>query len=43
MDCNDCGHCIDLHRPSLDDPKEVTQTREKIMEIFTKWIKERPL
>ena len=30
INCTDCGHCIDLHTPSPNDPLELTQAVQTI-------------
>ncbi len=40
FDCNDCGHCVDLHTPNDDDPAVLKEGRAKIVEIIRKWLSE---
>ena len=39
VNCNDCGHCIELYTPTNSDQKEVNQTREIIKKRFKTWLK----
>ncbi|EAR93700.2 serine carboxypeptidase S28 family protein (macronuclear) [Tetrahymena thermophila SB210] len=40
IDCDDCAHCVDLYTPKETDALVLKQTREKIVEHFSQWIKE---
>ena len=40
MDCNDCGHCKDLHAADPSDPQIVVDTRSDIKATIEAWIKE---
>jgi len=37
--CDDCAHCIDLYKPSPDDPKALTDARQAIKKRIKKWMK----
>jgi len=39
IDCDDCGHCLELYPPRDSDPKELKDARKEIIEIFDKWVK----
>jgi len=39
IDCDDCGHCVDLHGDTDQDPPELTAARAKITKILGEWIK----
>jgi hypothetical protein len=38
MDCDNCGHCIDLHAETENDDPKVKEARKKITDIIRKWI-----
>ena len=38
--CDDCAHCVDLHAPSQNDAKDLTDTRAYEMSTVKKWISE---
>ncbi len=38
--CADCAHCRDLDGPSPNDPKELKETKEKVLDMVVKWMKE---
>jgi len=35
--CNNCGHCIDLKQPTVNDPVALTNVRVKILNNITNW------
>ena len=39
MDCDNCGHCKDLHASNAADPQIVTDTRNDIISTLASWIK----
>jgi hypothetical protein len=39
IDCNDCGHCLELQPPKDSDSKELKDARDEIRAIFDKWVK----
>jgi len=38
IDCDDCGHCVDLKTPSRKDPKVLTRARNYIEGNITQWL-----
>ncbi len=38
IDCQNCGHCIDLSTPTASDPPILTQTRQKIVNQLATWL-----
>jgi len=38
INCNDCAHCVDLKTPSDTDAPTLTNARNKIKSIVTKWL-----
>jgi hypothetical protein len=38
IDCNNCGHCIDLSTPSPADTPGLTAARAKILNQLTTWL-----
>lgn len=38
MDCDDCGHCKDLHGTDPSDPKEVTYARQLVKDTLRDWL-----
>jgi hypothetical protein len=38
INCNNCAHCVDLRTPSSVDAPTLTNARNKIMSIVTKWL-----
>lgn len=40
IDCNDCGHCIDLHTPLDSDDPSLKKVRSKELYLMTKWVAE---
>ena len=38
INCNDCAHCVDLHTPSAMDTPGLTNARNKIKSLVTKWL-----
>jgi hypothetical protein len=38
IDCDDCGHCIDLHTPAEDDPRALQDARKTIMKTIKQWL-----
>ena len=38
IDCNDCGHCVDLSTPSETDTPGLTLARRQIKEQLVQWI-----
>jgi len=38
IDCDDCGHCIDLHTPNATDPLSLNSTRQAIQDNMQKWL-----
>jgi acetone carboxylase gamma subunit len=38
MDCNDCGHCKDLHGDIEGDPQEVRDAREMVRTHLREWL-----
>lgn len=38
IDCDNCGHCVDLHAPSPDDPVELQFARAEEIYYFSYWI-----
>ena len=41
MDCDNCGHCIDLHAAAPTDPEIVTKTRADIITTIDGWLREK--
>lgn len=39
IDCENCGHCVDLHAPRSDDPQILKETRERITQRIKEWLK----
>ncbi len=37
IDCNDCGHCVDLHAAKSSDPQILKDTRNRITDAVGKW------
>jgi hypothetical protein len=40
IDCDDCGHCIDVGTPVETDPIQVIEAREGIYEQIVIWLNE---
>mmetsp|Transcript_16086 Transcript_16086/g.2662 ORF Transcript_16086/g.2662 Transcript_16086/m.2662 type:complete len:111 (+) Transcript_16086:993-1325(+) len=38
VDCNDCGHCVDLYTPTPDDPPELKSARRTIANYIANWL-----
>lgn len=38
--CDDCGHCKDLHAPSPDDPEPIQQSRAEFERYMNQWLAE---
>ena len=38
INCNNCAHCVDLRTPSAVDAPTLTNARNKIKAIVTKWL-----
>ena len=38
IDCNDCGHCVELYTPTPDDAWTLLVAREKIKGHFADWL-----
>lgn len=38
IDCNNCGHCIDLKAPKDSDTPILTRTRGKILTQLKTWL-----
>jgi hypothetical protein len=38
--CNNCGHCMDFHTPSLDDPVGLQQGRQEFERYLDMWLAE---
>mmetsp|Transcript_14738 Transcript_14738/g.12554 ORF Transcript_14738/g.12554 Transcript_14738/m.12554 type:complete len:120 (+) Transcript_14738:46-405(+) len=38
VDCEDCGHCVDLYTPTVNDSLNLTLTRTKIAFEVASWI-----
>ena len=38
-ECDDCGHCMDLHQPSASDPAPLVQSRQEFEGYLAEWIK----
>ena len=38
INCDNCGHCIDLHAPSNNDKQILIDTRNDIIQTLGKWI-----
>ena len=38
--CDDCGHCKDLHTPTEEDPEPVKQSRREFEGYMSKWLNE---
>eukprot|EP00928_Gymnodinium_smaydae_P019145 TRINITY_DN17317_c0_g2_i2.p1 TRINITY_DN17317_c0_g2~~TRINITY_DN17317_c0_g2_i2.p1 ORF type:complete len:589 (-),score=94.70 TRINITY_DN17317_c0_g2_i2:74-1783(-) len=36
--CDDCGHCNDLHAPSDDDPAELKAVRRRFVDYLDAWL-----
>ena len=36
--CEDCGHCQDLHTPSVADPVQLVQVRADFEEYLNQWL-----
>ncbi len=40
INCTDCGHCVDFHTPTDNQPYELTIVQTKIAETIGRWIEE---
>lgn len=40
INCTDCGHCVDFHTPTDDQPIELTQVQENIAATVAGWLTE---
>jgi len=40
QECDDCGHCKDLHQPSHTDPKPLKRCRIQAVKAMKKWMME---
>jgi len=40
VECDDCGHCMDLHQPSSSDPKPLKKCRKAAVKEMEKWLRE---
>jgi len=38
INCEDCGHCIDFHTPTEDQPQELTTVQEHIADTVAGWL-----
>jgi len=38
INCNDCAHCVDLKTPSAADAPTLTNARNRIKTLVTKWL-----
>lgn len=38
IDCDDCGHCVDLHTPSDQDPQALKDARTLIKSTLGQWL-----
>jgi hypothetical protein len=38
IDCQDCGHCVDLRTPADSDPPSLTIARNQIQSQITAWL-----
>jgi len=38
IQCADCGHCVDLHTPTDNDPENLTKVRSEIEAEISKWL-----
>ena len=36
--CDDCGHCLDLHEPTPDDPTPVQESRKEFEKYLKAWL-----
>ena len=39
IECNDCGHCTDLHSPVESDDKNLKKVRQLIADEINAWLK----
>jgi hypothetical protein len=37
-ECDDCGHCMDLHAPSESDPAELVESRQEFERYLAQWL-----
>lgn len=42
IDCNSCGHCVDLSTPADGDTPGLRQARDKIKNTLAKWLNPTP-
>jgi hypothetical protein len=40
INCTDCGHCIDFHTPTADQPIELTNVQNEIADTIAQWLTE---
>ena len=38
--CDDCGHCLDLHTPSAEDPQALKDGRLEFEKYLNLWLEE---
>ena len=38
INCNNCAHCVDLKTPTAMDTPGLTNARNKIKNLVTKWL-----
>lgn len=36
--CDDCGHCLDLHAPKDSDPAPVVESRQQFESYMVRWL-----
>ena len=42
INCENCGHCIDIKTPKETDDPEITRIRENVANSVISWIKNMP-
>jgi hypothetical protein len=38
--CDDCGHCLDLHAPSEEDPEALKNGRLEFEKYLDQWLED---
>eukprot|EP00898_Chlorokybus_atmophyticus_P003877 jgi/Chlat1/4490/Chrsp29S04427 len=41
VECDNCGHCMDLHAPQLQDPPQLTHCRQQFETHLARWLSEK--
>lgn len=40
IECDTCGHCVDMHTPQEGQPQALTDAQHKVADTVARWLKE---